>query len=69
MTHTSTVGARPFRAGQSVRVAALGLLVLLVAAVLIANQIGSVAPEVNPAPVGRITPSSVSVREAVGVTP
>lgn len=65
MTQTTTVGGRPLRVGQTVRVAALGLVVLLIAAVLIANQAGSAAPGVETAPVGRITPSAAHIREAV----
>ena len=64
MTQTTTVGARRLRVGQTLKLAALGLVVLLIAAVVIANQAGSVAPGVDTASVGEIAPTSTHIQEA-----
>lgn len=69
MTQTTTVGVRPLRVGRTGLLVALGLAVLLVAALVFANQAGSATPGVGPAPIGRITPSLAHIRESAGATP
>lgn len=68
MTQTTTGGAQTLRIGQGVRLAALGLVVLLTAAVLITSQGGPSVPEENTGPVGTISPSPAYVGESFGAT-